>query len=185
VSGLCSEAMRGFSCLLTRCQALRLEMHSIARVYAQMQATQFEPDATRCAQCASSCAAQHVVDLAMPGLLWNATEFFYSYSDEKSFFQWLESVSGVSRVEGTADGLVIHLRSSRLSKSAFYDLIAIYQRYGGDMTQLAQFIPPASANYFKSPNTYWHKAMFAKPQRKSPGRSNLSSNRRAKARHST
>ena len=121
----------------------------------------------------------------MPKLRWNAPQLFYSYSDEKSFFQWLESVSGVTRVNGTAEGLVIHLRSSRLSKSAFYDLIAIYQRYGGDMTQLAQFIPPASADYFKSPKMYWHKAMFAIPSRKLPSRSNLSSSGRAKTRRST
>ena len=121
----------------------------------------------------------------MPELLWNAPESFYSYLDEKTFFGWLESLSGVTHVEGTAEGLVIHLRSKRLSKRGLYDLIAIYQRYGGDMTQLAQFIPPESADYFKSPTMYWHRAMFAKPRRRSSNRSNSSLIGRAKARRST
>src|SRR5579862_8515316 len=97
----------------------------------------------------------------MTVLLWNARMTYGSYGDEKAFFTWLESISGVTRVVGSADhGLVIHLRSKRLSQSALRDLLAIYRRYVGDMSQLAQFLTPENESWFKSPEKYWYKAVF-------------------------
>jgi hypothetical protein len=73
---------------------------------------------------------------------WSVPIQFGSYGDEKAFFTWLESIGGVTRVEGRGTGLVIHLRSKRISKTALRELVAIYRRYGGEPGELAQFRPP-------------------------------------------
>jgi len=70
---------------------------------------------------------------------WNVPIQFGSSLDEKAFFAWLESIGGVTKVEGKGTGLVIHLRSKRISKTALRELFAIYRRYGGDLRELVQF----------------------------------------------
>jgi len=70
---------------------------------------------------------------------WGVPIEFGSSLDEKAFFNWLESIAGVTRVEGRGTGLIIHLRSKRISKAALRELLAIYRRYGGDPRELAEF----------------------------------------------
>jgi hypothetical protein len=96
----------------------------------------------------------------MPKLLWNGSMRYYAYSDEKAFFTWLESIKGVRRVQGIGNQLVIHLRSKRLSDQTLRDLIAIYTRYEGDMSQLATFLTPKNKDWFKNKNAYWHASVF-------------------------
>jgi hypothetical protein len=86
---------------------------------------------------------------------------FGSPGDEKAFFGWLESISGVSRVEGKDQGLIVHFRSRRISERALRELIAISQRYGVDMSQLAQFLTPKNDHWFKARAKYWYKAVFS------------------------
>jgi hypothetical protein len=52
---------------------------------------------------------------------------------------WSVPIEFVTRVEGRGTELVIHLRSKRISKTALKELLAIYRRYGGDLSELAQF----------------------------------------------
>ncbi len=63
-------------------------------------------------------------------LQWAQGPRFYSPGDESAFFAWLESIAGVTRVEGSGSTLRIHFRSKRLSKTALRELAAIYKRYG-------------------------------------------------------
>ncbi len=93
---------------------------------------------------------------------------YLAYSDEKAFFTWLESISAVKRVEGIGRELFIHLRSRRLSRIALLDLIAIYKRYDGDMSQLAQLLTPENQHWFKDPKMYWHKEIFLKRRSSKP-----------------
>ena len=72
-------------------------------------------------------------------LQWNVSVEFWSQGDEAAFFSWLESIGGVTRVEGNGLGLLIHLRSTRISKTTRRELVAIYKRYGGDLQELAAF----------------------------------------------
>lgn len=72
-----------------------------------------------------------------PTIRWSVPILFGSALDEKAFFSWLESIPGVKRVEGRELGLLIYFRSKRLSKTAIRELIAIYERYDGDMGDLA------------------------------------------------
>jgi hypothetical protein len=75
----------------------------------------------------------------MPTIEWKVPIEFGSSLDEKAFFAWLESIPGVTRVDGNGTGLLIRLRSRRLSKNALRELVAIYRRYGGDLSEMAQF----------------------------------------------
>ena len=78
----------------------------------------------------------------MPTLKWNGAMWYWSPGDERAFFSWLESIGGVTRVEGRGRTLQIHLRSRRLSRTAQRELVAIYKRYGGDLRELAPFLEP-------------------------------------------
>jgi len=75
----------------------------------------------------------------MATIYWRNSIQFGSPGDEKAFFTWLESIGGVTRVEGRGTGLIIHLRSKRISKTALRELAAIFRRYGGDPGELAEF----------------------------------------------
>ena len=72
----------------------------------------------------------------MRTLEWSKEIVYWSTGDEKAFFEWLQSIPGVLRVEGKNPGLLIRLRSGRISKQARRELGAIYRRYGGDLTDL-------------------------------------------------
>ena len=84
----------------------------------------------------------------MPHLLIREGMYF-SQSDETAFFHWLESIPGVVRVVGTPDGLVVSLRSRRLSQVALRELLALYFRYGLPMNELAQFETPQNRAWFQ------------------------------------
>jgi len=44
-------------------------------------------------------------------LEWRRPIVFRSEMDEKVFFSWLESIPGVTRVEGKGRQIIIHMRS--------------------------------------------------------------------------
>jgi len=87
---------------------------------------------------------------------------YYSQLDEAAFFKWLESIAGVKKVVGTPDGLMVSLRSSRLSEPALRDLIALHFRYSLPMHRLAQFETPQNRSWFRAPHMYWHDRVFGK-----------------------
>ena len=81
---------------------------------------------------------------------------YFSYLDEKSFFEWAEEIPCV---KSTAGGY-LHIKSKRLSESDLRDLIAIMARYGLPMPQLQQFLNAKNEHWFKSETAYWYKAVF-------------------------
>jgi hypothetical protein len=87
---------------------------------------------------------------------------YYSQLDETAFFKWLESIAGVLKVVGTPDGLMVSLRSARLSQPALRDLIALHFRYGLPMHALAQFETAENTSWFRAPHMYWHDRIFGK-----------------------
>jgi hypothetical protein len=95
----------------------------------------------------------------MPQLTIREGEY-YSQADEDAFFGWLKAIPGVSRIDGTLDGLVVTLRSQKLSQTALRELIALHYRYRLPMKALAQFATPQNRKWFRSPKAYWHKAVF-------------------------
>ena len=85
---------------------------------------------------------------------------YYSDGDEAAFFSWLQSISGVISVQGRGRELHIRLRSKRLSAQSLRELIALYQRYQGNMNELAQFATQSNASWFSDPKAYWYSRVF-------------------------
>jgi hypothetical protein len=85
---------------------------------------------------------------------------YCSDGDERAFFTWLKSISGVLSAEGCGRDLHIRLRSNRLSAQSLREFIALYKRYRGDMRELAQFSNSSNASWFAVPEAAWHKQIF-------------------------
>ena len=85
----------------------------------------------------------------MATLVWRAPMQYFSPGDESAFFEWLQSIPGVVSVRGVGSELHVTVRSRRLSAPALRELLALYQRYGGDMNELAMFANPSNAAWFK------------------------------------
>jgi hypothetical protein len=96
----------------------------------------------------------------MAELIWKAPMKYFSQADETSFFEWLQSIPGIIGVDGRGRELVIRLRSTSLSEASLRELIALYRRYEGDMSELAQFANRSNSVWFQSPTAYWYKAVF-------------------------
>ena len=91
--------------------------------------------------------------------------FYYSPSDEDAFFRWLEAIPGVTRVTGTADGLVVTLASRTPSEVTLRELLALHFRYALPMHSLAQFETPRNRRWFRARDAYWYTLVFTKPKR--------------------
>lgn len=96
----------------------------------------------------------------MATLIWRAPMRYFSQGDEAAFFAWLKSIPGVIGVVGAGHELEIQLRSKRLSQQGLLELIALYTRYDGNLSELAQFATEANSAWFKAPNAVWHRAVF-------------------------
>jgi hypothetical protein len=96
----------------------------------------------------------------MAELIWTAPMHYYSRNDEAAFFSWLQSIPGVTGAHGQGRELVIRLKTKRLSQAALRELIALYRRYDGRMSELEQFANDTNRNWFQNPDAYWYKAVF-------------------------
>ena len=96
----------------------------------------------------------------MTTLVWQAPMRYWSSGDEAAFFTWLHSIPGVVSIRGEGRELHIRLKSKRLSSSSLRELIALYCRYNGRMSELAQFATTSNESWFKAPGTYWHARVF-------------------------
>ncbi len=81
---------------------------------------------------------------------------YFSYLDEKSFFDWAQSIPCVTSV----DGGFLHIKSKRLAEPDLRDLIAIMYRYKLPMQQLQQFCNSSNEQWFRSSKTFWFKLVF-------------------------
>ena len=81
---------------------------------------------------------------------------FGSQLDEKHLFVWASELSCFVRWE--QDTLIV--KSRRISSEALRQLIALFNRYGIPMKQLAQFKARSNASWFNDSKKYWHKQVF-------------------------
>ena len=96
----------------------------------------------------------------MATLTWQGPMRYFSSGDETAFFTWLQSIPGVVSVEGRGRELLIHLHSKRLSAQSLREFIALYERYRGNMRELAQFANSSNSSWFCAPGAFWHKKVF-------------------------
>jgi len=85
---------------------------------------------------------------------------YYSPGDERAFFEWVQRIRCVVKVDGAGRTLRIHVRRRQISDACLRELLALFHRYGASMKQLAQFETPSNRHWFKDPIKYWHKAVF-------------------------
>lgn len=96
----------------------------------------------------------------MATLVWHAPMQYLSQGDEAAFFAWLNAIPGVVSVKGYGRELHIRLRSMRLSQNSLRELIALYTRYNGELSELAQFATEANSAWFKASDAVWHHSVF-------------------------
>jgi hypothetical protein len=87
---------------------------------------------------------------------------FYSSCDESAFFGWLRSLSCVERFEGRRRILHIWVNAGRVDEGALRELLALFNRYRIDLTQLAVFDRDDFADWFRRDDAYWHEGVFRK-----------------------
>lgn len=97
----------------------------------------------------------------MSTLIYKAPMLYYSQRDEDAFFGWLQAIPGVISVRGLGRELHIRMRSKRVSAETLRELIALYERYKGDMSELMQFENSSNTAWFRDPKSYWYKRVFA------------------------
>jgi hypothetical protein len=117
----------------------------------------------------------------MPKELLIQESHYYSYQDEKHFFEWLESIDGIKRVVGGPQGLSIQLKGNGLNRGDLYDLIAVLMRYDIDMRGLQDFVTPKNEEWMKNPRAYWHAKIFGNKS----GRTTRAAQSKVKSRRNT
>jgi hypothetical protein len=85
---------------------------------------------------------------------------FYSDGDEAAFFEWLGKISAVDGSKGVGRVLHISVARDRVDEEALRELLALFFRFGIDMRQLSVFDSDVFATWFRSPTSYWFKAVF-------------------------
>ena len=69
-----------------------------------------------------------------PFYLENTT--FYSEGDERAHFEWIERIECVRQVSGHVRRLYLEIDPHEVSRADYWELVALYRRYGGDLDQL-------------------------------------------------
>jgi hypothetical protein len=88
--------------------------------------------------------------------------FFYHFNDERTFFEWLRRIPCVERYVGEGRrGLVVYLKR-RPRQDELRELLALCQRYGVNMRQLAKFETARNRCWFRDPKKYWYSAIFGR-----------------------
>ena len=90
--------------------------------------------------------------------------FYYSYQDEKHFYDWLESIDGIDAVRGGPQGLVIRFKGNGLNRRDLFDLIALLTRYGVDMLGLRDLVTARNESWIKNRQSYWYSRIFGEGQ---------------------
>ena len=96
----------------------------------------------------------------MPILIREPDGPYYSPGDERAFYEWIQRISCVKKVDGTGSTLRIHVQRRHISDACLRELLALFHRYDVGMKQLAQFETPSNRHWFKAPLMYWHTAVF-------------------------
>jgi hypothetical protein len=86
----------------------------------------------------------------------------FSQGDEDAFFDWLNGLGCVADVRGVGRQLLITVEENDLPDTDLRELIALFHRYNVDKKQLAQFVTPANASWFRDDDQmYWHRDVFS------------------------
>ena len=88
-------------------------------------------------------------------------KMYYSYLDEKNFFNWLSNISAIEKPIGTPGGLEININEEKIDEESLRDMLAVLMRYGVDMKPLSVFLNEANRSWFyDNKSSYWHKKIW-------------------------
>ena len=103
---------------------------------------------------------------------------YYSHGDERAFFEWLERIPCVTKLDGDGEELHIHVSSSKVTQGCLRELIAAFWRYGVSMPQLAALETATNRKWLRDPSAYWYRSIF--PSRKPSNKAKQTSRARRK-----
>jgi hypothetical protein len=84
---------------------------------------------------------------------------YFSPHDEDAFFAWLKGIGCVDEVRGVGRDLHINVRPP--TDTELRELIALFRRYDVEQRQLARFLTPQNASWFRDDRAaYWRIAIF-------------------------
>jgi hypothetical protein len=86
---------------------------------------------------------------------------FYSQLDEAMFFEAMERIPAIKKIEGRGPDLFLYV-PSRLSNKTLRDIIGLFFRYHVDMRQLAVFLTEKNRPWFHNPQSFWFQKIFSK-----------------------
>ncbi len=85
---------------------------------------------------------------------------FFSKYDEDQLFGWLDKLECVAGYRGHGIDLLIDIKDDKLDDTSLRELLALFWRYGIDMSQLAAFESDANRAWFRDPGAYWYSKVF-------------------------
>jgi hypothetical protein len=97
-------------------------------------------------------------DDSVPQLVCDSVEYF-SQGDETAFFNWLNSIECIEKIEGFGTELELTISSQIITDENLRDLIAIFLRYKVDLKQLLIFETNENSYWFKNKSAFWHKGL--------------------------
>ena len=101
----------------------------------------------------------------MPRLVRNPDGPYGSQGDERAFYEWIERIPCIQKFWGSGPALYLEVPRRRISDACLRELLALFERYDIEMSQLAQFESASNRQWFKSPSKTWYKAVFGRTTR--------------------
>jgi len=87
--------------------------------------------------------------------------WYYSKHDEELFFEWIQHIKTIIRIDGIGNELHLYLNHQDIPDDDLREIIALFYRYKIDMKQLHIFLNDKNREwFFEKPKGYWHKKVF-------------------------
>jgi hypothetical protein len=86
--------------------------------------------------------------------------FYFSQSDENAFFSWLRSIPCVKDFKGVGTSLSIEIDEAKLDRECLQELLALYFRFGNDMSVFQKISEMEHYDWIRNPNSYWYTRVF-------------------------
>ncbi|MCD5329674.1 hypothetical protein ACFFU8_15245 [Chromobacterium piscinae] len=91
---------------------------------------------------------------------------FYSYGDERRFFQGLDEIDCIKNIKGVGRDLIFDINLNYLSKERLLELIALFWRYQIDLAPLRVLAERSKKFAWLSEEChYWHGHMYSRDVR--------------------
>lgn len=73
---------------------------------------------------------------------------FYTKDDEELFFEWVKKIKCIHKFEGVGRELYLYISSTKISNDDLLNLMALFDRYKFDVSQLKIFMNDSNKDWF-------------------------------------